>query len=191
MATKGIYTVHHRRKREGRTNYKKRISYIKSKIPRLVVRRFNKNTIAQVVEFSPVGDKITLTVHSNELKKYGWKYNTGNIPSSYLVGLLVGVKSKSKKMILDIGLHTPINGSRIFGVLKGAIDAGVDIPHSDEKLPTEERINGTHISNYAKSLKDNKEKYEKIFSKYVKENLDPQKINENFESTKNKILKSS
>ncbi|MBT3464141.1 50S ribosomal protein L18 [archaeon] len=191
MATKGIYTVHHRRKREGRTNYRKRISYIKSKIPRLVVRRFNKNIIAQVVDFLPIGDKISLTVHSSELKKIGWNYNTGNLPSAYLVGLLLGTKSESKKMILDMGLHTPINGSRIFAVLKGVIDAGIEVPHSPEKLPSDERINGSHISKYAASLKENKERYDKQFSNYIKNNLDPQKIVEEFENAKNKILKSS
>ena len=45
----------------------------------------------------------------------------------------------------------PTKGSRIFASLKGILDAGIDIPHNEEVLPSEERIKGEHID---KGLKD-------------------------------------
>ena len=48
--------------------------------------------------------------------------------------------------VLDIGLAGSTPGGRVFSALKGMIDAGMDIPHSEEVLPDEERLNGDHIS---------------------------------------------
>jgi large subunit ribosomal protein L18 len=191
MANKGIYTVRYRRKKQGLTNYKKRFAYIKSDKPRLVVRRFNKNIVAQVIRYAPAGDQVLLTVHTSDLKKYGWKFNTGNITSAYLLGYLLGSKSEEKDMILDIGLHSPIAGGRLFAVLKGAVDAGVNVPHSEDNIPPQDRIKGEHIAQYAKTLKKNKEAYERKFSEYIKNNVDPEKIVENFEETKSNITKKS
>jgi large subunit ribosomal protein L18 len=183
MASKGMYTVHYRRKSKGRTNYKKRMAYLKSGLPRLVVRRFNRNILAQVVQFEEKGDKVLVSAHSSDLKKLGWVYNTGNIPASYLVGYLVGKKSPVKKMILDMGLHTPISGNRLFALLKGVIDAGVDTPYSKDILPPEDRLKGKHIAQYAKKLGDHKI----IFSLYKKNNADPEKIGDAIEKTKSQI----
>ena len=38
-------------------------------------------------------------------------------------------------MILDAGLKATRNGSKVFAVMKGASDAGVDVPHSDTRFP--------------------------------------------------------
>jgi large subunit ribosomal protein L18 len=48
--------------------------------------------------------------------------------------------------VLDIGLAGSTPGGRVFSALKGMVDAGMDIPHSDAVLPEENRINGEHIS---------------------------------------------
>ena len=42
MAKGKRYSVKFRRRREGKTNYKKRLAFVKSDLPRLVVRRSNK-----------------------------------------------------------------------------------------------------------------------------------------------------
>jgi len=47
---------------------------------------------------------------------------------------------------------TPVKGSRVFAALKGAVDAGLKVPHSESILPDESRIKGEHIAAYAKSL---------------------------------------
>lgn len=39
------------------------------------------------------------------------------------------------KCYLDIGLHRTTLGAKIFGALKGASDAGLDIPHNHKKFP--------------------------------------------------------
>jgi len=85
-------------------------------------------------------------------------------------------------------LYTPTKGSRIFACLKGAIDAGISVPFSENILPNKERISGQHIVKYAESSKAT-EKYQKIFSDYIKKNLDISQMSKIFEEVKNKILK--
>ncbi|MEK6916838.1 MAG: 50S ribosomal protein L18 [Nanoarchaeota archaeon] len=184
------HTILYRRKSEGRTDYKKRISFLKSKTPRLVVRRFNKNVVAQLIQYHPDGDKVLASAHSINLAKKGWGFNTGNIPASYLVGYMLGNAAKGKEAILDIGLHTPIQGSRIFAVLKGAADGGLKIKFSEEIFPPADRLSGKHIASYAATLKKDKEKFNKLFSSYIKNKQDPEKIQEAFEKTKEKISSS-
>ena len=123
---------------------------------------------------------------SLDLKKFGWNTSRANIPSAYLVGMLLAKKSKEKKAILDLGLQTPVKGSRIFAVVRGCIDGGMDIPHSDEILPGEDRIRGKHIGNYAASI-EKKPEYKKRFSKYLENKIEPKEFTKYFEETKKKI----
>jgi large subunit ribosomal protein L18 len=158
-------TVPYRRKREGKTNYKKRLEYLKSKELRLVVRKTNKHIILQIVGYQPDGDKVFLGVSSKALEKEGWKHSTSNIPACYLSGLILAQSAKKhtiKKAILDLGLQTPKKGSRLYAALKGAIDGGLSIPASDAVFPVEERITGQHLENKAVS-KD----FEKIKAKIL------------------------
>ena len=188
MVKSKSYTVKLRRYREGKTDYKSRLRLLLSEKCRLVVRRSNYQTYVQIVEYSNKGDNILLNVNSNSLKKYGWKYNPRNIPSSYLTGFLIGLKLKKKKIddvVLDIGLRSSIQGSVIYSVLKGVVDAGIKIPHNEKILPKEERITGKHISDYSQNFKEGSQQ----FSKYLKENANPKDIVKNFKETKEKILK--
>jgi large subunit ribosomal protein L18 len=57
-------TVPYRRKREGKTNYKKRLEYLKSKSTRLVIRKTNKHVIMQLVQYHPDGDHVLIGVSS-------------------------------------------------------------------------------------------------------------------------------
>ena len=62
------------------------------------------------------------------------------------------VKAGVSSAVLDIGRITPISGNRAFAVLKGLVDGGLDIPHSENSYPSDDRINGSHISD--KIVKD-------------------------------------
>ena len=156
------YSLGFRRKRIGKTDYRKRLTLLSANKPRLVVRKSLNNILAQVVEYHEKGDKVIVSSHSAELKKYGWGNSKGNLPSAYLVGLLIASKSKKKnmkEMILDAGSQKSIKGSRIYSLLKGCIDNGLVIPHSTEILPPEDRIKGKHIKNFdAKKFEEVKNK---------------------------------
>lgn len=194
MAHGPRYKVPRRRRREGKTNYYKRYTMVLSGKPRFVVRRTGKYIWAQLIIAKPQGDVTVVAAHSRELvKKYGWLGGTKNTPAAYLTGLLAGLRALRAGYtyaILDIGLHRPVKGSRVFAAMKGAIDAGLEIPHSDEILPEEYRIRGGHIAKYAAMLKEQQpELYKYRFSLYLKKGLEPENIVEHFEEVKNKILR--
>ncbi|MDG6222045.1 MAG: 50S ribosomal protein L18 [Candidatus Bathyarchaeota archaeon] len=194
MATGPRYRVAFRRRREGKTNYRTRRALVLSRVPRVVVRLSLKNVIAQVIEAESIGDKVVVSAHSHELvKTYGWKCNGGNIPSAYLTGLLCGYKALANGVetaFLDIGLHIPVKGTRIFAALKGLVDAGVDVPHSEEILPEESRISGEHIAEYASQLSEEPEVYKQKFSKYLAQKIKPEELPEHFSAVKEKITSS-
>ena len=57
-----------------------------------------------------------------------------NIPASYLSGKLAAkraIKAGVSSAVLDIGRITPTSGNRAFAVLKGLVDGGLDVPHSE------------------------------------------------------------
>lgn len=140
--------VKFRRKREGLTDYGKRLRILESRKPRLVVRPTSKNIIVQLVSYGDKGDKVVLTVHTSFLKKFGWNKNRRNTPAAYLAGYAAGVEGKKKgvnEAVLDIGLRRPVKGSIVFAALKGAVDAGLKIPYSKEVLPSEDRLEGKHL----------------------------------------------
>ena len=190
MKKGNVFTVPFRRKREGKTYYKKRLKLLSANKYRLVIRRSSKNLQASIITYDPNGDKVIFTVTTNELNKYGWKGNNANLPSAYLVGILVGKKAIEKDIkeaILDLGFNKSIKGSRLYAALAGVIDAGLKIPFKPEVLPPKERITGEHIVNYAKLLKDDKAKYEKQFSNYCRIGLNPDDIVKHFNEVKGKI----
>ncbi|HHH99931.1 MAG TPA: 50S ribosomal protein L18 [Thermococcus litoralis] len=193
MAHGPRYRVPFRRRREGKTNYHKRLALLKSGKPRLVVRKTLNHHIAQIVLYDPKGDKTVVSAHTRELMRdFGWRGHGGNTPSAYLLGLLIGYKALEKginEAILDIGLHPPTRGSSIFAVLKGAVDAGLDVPHSEEIYPGEDRIKGEHIAEYAKILKEeDEEKYRRQFGGYLVRGLEPERLPEHFEEVKARII---
>ncbi|MAH33390.1 50S ribosomal protein L18 [archaeon] len=174
MKKSNTYTVEFRRKREGNTNYRKRLKILSSNKPRLVVRKSLKNMQAAIVDYDKKGDRIITCSHSSNLKKFGWAHNTGNMPAAYLVGFLLGKRAKNAKIdnaVLDIGLQKSVNGSRIYAVLNGVLDAGLKIPHDEKVLPKKERIAGGHITKYAALLKKDTADIAKKFEE-VKNNID-------------------
>ena len=195
MALGPSYRVPYRRRREGKTDYQARRALVLSRIPRFIVRGSLKHMTAQIAEALPNGDRIIISAYSRELiKTYGWRASCGNLPSAYLTGFLCGSRAVGKgvkKAILDIGLFSPTKGSRIFAALKGAVDAGVEIPCDIEKLPGDKQISGQHIAEYAQHLSaSEQETYQKQFSQYLKEKLQPEQLPGHFSQVKEKIEES-
>ena len=192
MAKGAKYRVPRRRRREGKTNYYKRYIMVMSGHPRFVVRKTNKYLWVQVMISKPEGDYTVVSAHSRELvTKFAWRGGTSNTPAAYLTGLLAALRALQKDVkyaVPDIGLHRPVKGSIVFAAIKAANDVGLKIPVSDEIVPSEDRIKGKHVAEYARLLKE-KNMLESRFSKYVERGLDPERLPEHFDEVKEAILK--
>lgn len=194
MANSANYRVQLRRRREGKTDYQARKAMVISGKPRIVTRLSIRNVTAQIVLAKPQGDQVLAAANSRELvKNFGWKAPTGNIPAAYLTGMLCGLKAKAKgidEAIPDIGLVIPTKGAKTFAVISGVADAGVEVPHSEEKL-VKERLRGDHIAGYAKELNsEDTTLYAAKFSKYNAEGVAPEKIGEHFSTVRAAIVAS-
>lgn len=188
MAQGSKYKVAFRRRREGKTDYSARFNLANLEKPRLVVRISNANVIVQVIKIKLDGDETIVSAHSNELRNMGWLASKKNISAAYLTAYLCGKKALNngvESAILDIGLKSPIKGSKVFAALKGAVDAGLDIPYGESVIPEESRIRGEDIANYAEFLDD--EEMKKHFSKYLENGLEPTELPNHFDEIKNKI----
>lgn len=145
------YRVPFRRRREGKTDYRKRMKLLLSRKHRVVVRKSNKNIRMQLVSADNFGDKTLVAAISSELSKYGYEGGKSNCPAAYLTGLLFGKRAREagfEESNLDIGLHTPVHGSNVYAALKGALDSGLVIPHDPVVFPSDDRISGSHIATF-------------------------------------------
>jgi len=118
----------------------------------MVVRRTNRHVICQIITAHLEGDRTHVTANSSELRKFGYEGSLSNTPAAYLTGMLLAVRSLNagyEGAVLDIGLRRATRGARVFAALKGAVEAGFDMPHNDEILPADERCKGEHIAAYA------------------------------------------
>ena len=192
MRTTRRRLVPHRRRREQKTDFRQRLALLSSPLPRLVIRRSLNNILCQIIRYEKAGDKVLLFAHSGELKTFGWTTTTGNLSAAYLTGLLCSTKAKKagiSSAVLDTGLARSTKGSRLYAALKGCVDGGLQVPHSEEILPSDDRIAGKHIEAYATALKADKETYEKTFSAYLKAKVAPETISSQFSAAKAKMLK--
>ncbi len=194
MADGPRYSLPFRRRREERTDYKLRKALLTSGRPRAVVRLSNKYVYVQITDAKPTGDFVRASASSIELGKLGWKGGTGNLPAAYLTGELAGRRALAKgikEALLDIGLKSSSKGSKLYAALKGLVDSGLQVPHSDKNLPTEERIAGSHVSAYAKNLSaEAADAYKKRFSGYLRRGLKPEDLAAHFQQLKKQILSS-
>jgi large subunit ribosomal protein L5e len=83
--------------------------------------------------------------------------------------------------LLDTGLKRTSTGSKVFAALKGALDGGLDVPHSEKRFVGYSKegksldaemlrkyIYGGHVADYMNELQEeDPEKYEKHFAKFV------------------------
>ena len=172
MATGPRYFVPFRRRREGKTDYYQRTRLIVADVPRMVVRKTNRHIIVQLVTAELDGDRTLVAANSAELEKYGYKGSTSSTPAAYLTGMLFAVKAKKAQQesaILDIGLNRATPGARVFAALKGAVEAGLEIPHGEEILPSDERAKGAHIAAYNKNAGDIVKNVEQVADAIKKE----------------------
>ena len=182
-----IHTL--KRIRERKTNYHKRSSLLLSKRRFITIKITNQNVLTQLLEPSITGDKVVTSAHSTNLAKIGWKGSLNSLPACYLTGLLLGKKAKSKGIDNAI-LYTGKDAytERLSACLKGIIDSGIEIPSSEDSFPNNERISGEHIANYASSLKNDTEIYNKRFSNIIKKGLNPENYKKHFDEFKEKII---
>ena len=103
------------------------------------------------------------SAYAHELPRYGLKAGLTNYAAAYCVGLLVARRVLAKynladtykgveeatgedyqveeaddaprpfHCVLDTGLKRTSTGSKVFAVMKGALDGGLDIPHSEKR----------------------------------------------------------
>ncbi|KAJ7571402.1 hypothetical protein O6H91_01G162200 [Diphasiastrum complanatum] len=186
---------------------------------RFVVRFTNKNVIAQIAYATLAGDIVLAAAYSHELPRYGLKVGLTNYAAAYCTGLLLarrllqrmeldsqyegnveasgedynveaGEGRRPFRALLDVGLVRTTTGNRVFGALKGALDGGLDIPHSDKRFAgfskEDKSLNaethrkyifGGHVTDYMKQLReDEPEKYQSHFSSFLKEGVEPEHL---------------
>jgi len=186
------YVPLYRRRRRGATDYRARRKAISSKGTLLAVRVSGKNVTAQFLRPTITGDLVLSSAHSRILRKLGWKGSLKSLPACYLLGLWAGGKAKREGIESAIVYNGPapfVKGSRISAFVKGVIDAGVQIPFSEEALPSEERLTGSSIVSYAAELaKQDRAAYERRFSALIKLGFKPEDYAENYEQTKGAII---
>lgn len=101
------------------------------------------------------------------------------------------------KVLLDVGLRRTTTGARVFAVLKGAIDGGLFVPHSPKRFAGGEKeknqarfIYGDHVADYMKKLEgENKDAYNKQFSRYIKEGITADKLHGIYKAAHDAIRK--
>jgi len=179
---------------------------------RMIVRITNKDIICQIAYARIEGDMIICAAYAHELPRYGVKVGLTNYSAAYCTGLLLARRILKKfnldtvyegqkevdgeefhveseegqhgafRAYLDTGLARTTTGARIFGALKGAVDGGMDIPHSCKRFPGydgeskefdaethRKHILGGHVADYMRSLEEeDEESYKRQFSQYIK-----------------------
>jgi len=203
---------------------------------RLVVRFTNKKVICQIMYATIRGDMIVAQASSAELGNYGVAVGLKNYAGAYCTGLLIARRVLKKfgldetfkgkeeidgedyhvedeendqrpfKCILDVGLQTTASGHRMWGALKGAVDGGLHIPHTNKKFPGfkpaeekgqdpeydaeahKEKIFGGHVKEYMEMLEEeDPTKYEAHFAKFIAEDINGDKLEEMYTDAHEKI----
>jgi large subunit ribosomal protein L18 len=181
-----------RRRREGVTDYRSRKRAVTSMSTLLVFRVSNKNVASQFIAPKVGGDVVITSSHSRELRKLGWKGSLKSTPACYLLGVLAGkkaVKKGVKEAVLYNGVEPFVKGGRISAFAKGIVDAGVKVPLGEEALPSDERISGRDIAEFAKKLaSEDRSAYEKRFSALLRGGFTPESYPEHFGKVKSAII---
>ena len=120
-------------------------------VPRAVVRVSNTQVTCQLVSFDAGGDRVLASVTGKTLvDKHKWPSDASrkSVPACYLAGMALAKSALAAghgEAILDIGLAASSRGSRTFAALRGMVECGLEIPHSEDILPSDDRVNGSHI----------------------------------------------
>ncbi|XP_072935108.1 large ribosomal subunit protein uL18 [Epargyreus clarus] len=179
---------------------------------RLIVRLSNKDVTCQVAYSRIEGDHIVCAAYSHELPNYGIKVGLTNYAAAYCTGLLLARRLLQRlgldslytgavevtgdeynvepvdngpgafRCYLDVGLARTTTGARVFGAMKGAVDGGLNVPHSIKRFPgysaEDKKFNadvhrahifGLHVAEYMRSLEqEDEDSYKRQFGKYIK-----------------------
>jgi large subunit ribosomal protein L5e len=203
---------------------------------RLIVRYTNTKVMCQLAYATVMGDIIVTQANSLELAKYGIPAGYKNYSAAYATGLLVARRILKKfgldgtfkgvekidgedyhiedeendtrpfKCILDAGRKTTCAGARVWGALKGAVDGGLHIPHSNKNFPGysppeekgaegqydaeahKDKIFGGHVKEYMESMsEEDPTKYEAHFAKYIAADIDADKMEDMYSEAHSKI----
>ena len=185
--TSNRYVHIFRRRREGKTDYRKRRGMIVGRTPFLVVRISGRYVYAQILKPTPNGDLTICSASSRDLAKYGWKGSAKNLSSAFLTGYRLGkvAKGKVEDLVLYSGVGRFVHGSRIASVVKGVKEAGLDVSVGEDGLPDDKRTKGTHVAEYAKKLEsEDKEKFQRVFSKVLSGGSSPASYPAEFDKVK-------
>lgn len=102
--------------------------------------------------------------------------------------------------LLDIGLVRTSTGNKVFAVMKGAVDGGINVPHSEKRFPAytkedgfdaeelKSRITGVHVSEYMNYLlEEDEDAYQKQFAKYIADGIKPDDVEDLYLEAHTKI----
>merc|ERR1712060_554122 len=97
-------------------------------------------------------------------------------------------------------------GARMWGALKGAVDGGLHVPHSTKNFPGykpaeekgaeseydaeahKDRIFGKHVQEYMEMMQEeDPTKYEAHFANFIKEGIEPDKMEDMYSEAYDKI----
>jgi len=197
---------------------------------RMCVRMTNKDVVCQVIQPKIIGDHCIASAYAHELPRYGIEVGLTNYAACYATGLLVARRLLKKleldeqyegqtepdgemflvehedgkrpfSCVLDVGLVRTSTGSRCFGALKGAVDGGLNIPHSEKRFPGYDRegkeydaevhkkyIFGGHVAEYMELLEEeDPERYQTQFSKYIEKELEGDGLEDMYKEAHEKI----
>ncbi|VDN31232.1 unnamed protein product, partial [Cylicostephanus goldi] len=89
------------------------------------------------------------------------------------------------KAVLDVGLARTTTGCKVFAVMKGVADGGIEVPHR-RKYDAEahrDRIFGKHVAEYMRSLKEEDEDaYKRQFSHFIAQGITADNLEEMYKN---------
>ncbi len=189
MSKTSTFNVPFRRRKEGRTNYYKRLAMVKSVNPRAVIRKSTNHLLIQLVQTEHGKDSVIASAHTQELGGFDYKGHGGNIPAAYLVGYLLGKRmieqKKNVETIVDLGVQPPVHGTRLFAAVKGLVDAGINVKADPISFPKEDRLKGKHVEAFAK--KEPSKMNRSQFGSYVKKSISTEGFSNMVEASKKTI----
>jgi len=198
---------------------------------RLIVRISNKDVTAQIAYARIEGDYVLAAAYSHELPKYGIKNGLTNYAACYSTGLLLARRILQKfgmderytgkeeadgemyevednetgpgafRAHLDVGLARTTTGAKVFAVMKGVVDGGVEVPHSEKRFPgydpeskeldasiLRKHILGQHVADYMSLLMEKDEdSFKKQFSRYAKLGITSDELEDLYKNAHAKI----
>lgn len=200
---------------------------------RLIVRFTNKDIVAQIAYSKIGGDVVVNAAYSHELPRYGIKVGLTNYAAAYATGLLLarrhlkalklddmykgtaeingedynveqeGDNPNPFKAVLDIGLARTTTGAKIFAVMKGVADGGINVPHSESRFfgydseskeynaeAHRDRIFGKHVADYMQQLKgEDEDAYKRQFAKFIEAGVTAESLEGIYKSAHDAIRK--